>query len=329
MRAVRVHELGKPYKGEIAETPAPEPGPGDVVIRVHAAPVNYVDTITLAGGYQFTPKLPYTPGKGPVGVVTEVGKDVSGFETGERILAMTEHGGYAEMALAGSGNCYKLPDGLSFTDAATLPVAFDTAWMCLREQARIKSGESVLVLGANGAVGRAAMQLAKAMGAGRVLAGVSSPEKYQGLEDDGAGGMVDLSGSNLRDAVRQQVYDLNEGEGVDIVIDPIGGDAFDGAVRAIAWRGRLVVVGFAAGRIPEIKTNYLMLKNIEISGIQISDYRRREPGLLGKCYKEIFGYHAAGKIKAPASTSLPLEEWKSALEMVAGRRAPNRLILTP
>ena len=264
-----------------------------------------------------------------MGVVTEVGGDVDGFETGERVLAMTETGGYAEMAVAGAGNCYKLPDGLSFADAATLPVAFDTAWMCLREQARIKTGDSVLVLGASGAVGNAAMQLAKPMGATRVLAGVSSAEKFVGFRDFGADGMVDLSDDNLRDGIREQVYDLNQGEGVDIVIDPLGGDAFDGAIRAIAWRGRLVIVGFAAGRIPELKTNYLMLKNIEVSGIQISDYRRKEPGLLRQCYQEVFDYHAAGKIKAPASTTMPLEDWKKALEMVAGRKAPNRLILTP
>ena len=329
MRAVRVNKLGTPFTGEIAETPAPAPGPRDVMIRVHAAPVNYVDTVTLSGRYQFAPNLPYTPGKGPAGIVTSVGAEVDGFEVGDRILAMAEHGGYAEMAVAGGENCYKLPDELSFADAATLPVSFDTAWMSLREQARIKTGDTVLVLGASGAVGNAAVQLAKAMGAVRVFAGVSSPDKFESLREFGADAMVDLSRDNLRDSIRGQVHDVNAGEGVDIVIDPLGGDAFDGAIRAIAWRGRHVIVGFAAGRIPELRMNYPMLKNIEISGIQISDYRRKAPGLLRQCYQEVFDYYVDGKIKIPASTTMPLEDWKTALEMVAGRKAPNRLILEP
>ena len=329
MRAVRIYGLGTPYKGEIANMPALEPGPGEVAIRVEAAPVNFVDIITIAGGYQFAPPIPYTPGKGPVGVVTQVGTGTQGIAPGDRILAMAEHGGFAEMAVAGVTSCYKLPDGLSFTDAATLCVAFDTAWMSLREQARIKAGETVLVLGANGAVGIAALQLAKAMGALKVLAGVSGPEKFAGLESLGADGMIDLSQDNLRDKLREQVHELNGGEGVDIVIDPLGGDAFDGAVRALNWRGRLVVVGFAAGRIPKIQTNYLMLKNIELSGIQISDYRRREPGLLRRCYEELFSLYAAGELKPLATTTMKLEEWKTALEMVARRQAPNKLILVP
>ena len=329
MRAVRVRQLGTPYQGEIAEMPALEPGPGEVVIQVEAAPVSFVDTITIAGGYQFAPPIPYTPGKGPVGAVTQVGAGAEGIALGDRVLAMAEHGGFAEMAVASAASCYKLPDGLSFTDAATLPVAFDTAWMSLREQARIKAGETVLVLGASGAVGIAALQLAKAMGAFKVLAGVSSSEKFEGLQDLGADRMIDLSQDNLRDSIREQVRERNGGDGVDIVIDPLGGDAFDGAVRALNWRGRRVVVGFATGRSPEIKTNYLMLKNIELSGIQISDYRRREPGLLRRCYEELFTLYAAGELKPLAATTMKLEEWKTALDMVAERQAPNKLILVP
>ena len=329
MRAVRVHELGTPFKGEIAETPEPQPGPGEVVIQVRAAPVNYVDTIAISGGYQFSPDLPYTPGKGPAGIVTNVGGDVGGIKAGDRVLALAELGGYAEMAVAVGENCYKLPEGMSFADAATFGVAFDTAWISLRERARIKPGETVLVLGASGAVGSAAVQLAKIMGAARVLAGVSSAEKFEAPQDAGADAMIDLSGDNILDSIREQVFAANGGDDVDIVIDPLGGDVFAGAVRALAWQGRLVVVGFAAGRIAELKTNYLLLKNIEVSGIQISDYRKKQPDLLRQCYREIFEYYVAGDIKAPASTTMPLEDWKKALEMIAGRKAPNRLILTP
>lgn len=325
MRAVRVHELGTPFRGTLTETPVPEPGPGEVLIQVFAAPVNYVDWVTLSGGYQFHPPLPYTPGKGPAGIVRGLGAGTEGLEVGTRVLALAEYGGYAELAVAPAAHCYPLADDLSFVDAATLSVAFDTAWISLREQARIRSGESVLVLGASGAVGNAALQLARAMGAGRILAGVSSA----GQSEAAADANVDLSRSPLRDTLREQVHALNGGEGVDIVIDPLGGDAFDGALRALAWRGRLVVVGFAAGRIPTLKTNYLMLRNIEVSGIQISDYRRKAPELLRRAYGEIFEFLAAGTIQAPPAETLGLADWQTALERVAGRQARGRQILVP
>ena len=260
MRAVHVHELGQPFEAALGASPDPIAGPGEVLIEVCAAPVNYVDTLIVTGQYQFKPSLPFTPGKGPAGVVRAVGDQVNDFAVGDRVLAMAEYGGYAEMAVADQQQCYRLPDQLSFVDAAAMAVAFDTAWMSLRERARINPGETVLVLGATGAVGNAAVQLAKIMGAAKVFAAVTSPEKFDGLAQFGADAMIDLSAGDPRDAIREQIYRANDGQGVDIVIDPVGGDAFDGAIRAIAWRGRLVVVGFAGGRIPSLKMNYLLLK---------------------------------------------------------------------
>ena len=329
MRAVRVNEFDRPEAIELAGVKTPPIGPGDVLIRTHAAPVNYVDIVAMQGKYQFKPALPYTPGKGPAGVVLEVGREVTDFAVGDRVLAMAEYGGYAEQAVAPAGQVYKLPASLSFVDAAAMSLAFDTAWMALRERGRIAPGESVLVLGASGAVGSAAVQLAKAMGAAQVLAGVSRPERFDALKNLGADGYIDLSQPDLRESVRSQVFALTGDNGVDVVIDALGGDPFDGAIRSLAWRGRMVIVGFAAGRIPTLKMNYPMLKNIEVSGLQISDYRKRAPELMAQCYAEIFAMYADGRIHPPASQTFALGQFREAIDSVISRDVTDRVIFEP
>ncbi len=329
MRAVLVDEFGSFDRAAVRQVPDPVAGPGEVLVEIHAAPVNYVDLVTFRGEYQFTPTLPYTPGKGPAGVVRAVGDGVTSVSVGDRVLAMAEYGGYAELLAADSRQVYRLPEGLSYVDAAAMALGFDTAWMALRDRARLQPGESVLAIGATGAVGGAVVQLARAMGARRVLAGVSSPRKIDGLQEVGADGFVDLSGTGLRDSIREQVFAANEGLGVDVVVDPLGGDPFDGALRALAWRGRLVVVGFAAGRIPTLKTNYLLLKNIEVSGLQISDYRKRTPQLLAECYRQVFAFFEQGLVQPPPAVAVPLDDWKPAMQSVASRTAPARLVLLP
>jgi NADPH2:quinone reductase len=250
---------------------------------------------------------------------------VTDFAPGDRVLAMAEYGGYAELAAVDHRQVHHLPDQLSFTDAAAMSLAYDTAWMALRERARLEPGNSVLVLGASGAVGQAAVQLARAMGAGTVLAGVSRPGRPAGPAD----AVIDLSAADLRNSVREQVLAATAGRGVDIVIDPLGGDAFDGAVRSLAWRGRLVIVGFAAGRIPVLKMNYPLLKNIEVSGLQISDYRKRVPELVKECYREVFRLYVEGSITPPTSSASPLAEWATAMEKIGSGTAGQRLVLLP
>nr|WP_239028363.1 NADPH:quinone oxidoreductase family protein [Pseudonocardia acidicola] len=299
------------------------------MVEVRAAPVNYVDLVTFRGEYQFKPVLPYVPGKGPSGVVREVGPGVAGLAPGDRVLAMAEYGGYAELTAVDHRQVYRLPDALAFVDAAAMSLGFDTAWMALRDRARIRPGETVLVLGATGAVGLAAVQLARAMGAGLVLAGVSRPERFAPAAAAGADAMIDLSRPDLRESVRTQVLAATDGVGVDIVIDPLGGDPFDGAVRSLAWRGRLVVIGFAAGRIPVLKANYPLLKNIEVSGLQISDYRKRMPELVAECYREVFTFHEQGLVAAPLSTTVPLADWKVAFRAVQAGGATSRQVLLP
>jgi len=264
MRAIVVDEFGPPERLRIADVAPPVPDGGEVLVRVHAAPVNYVDLLVVGGTYQFLPQCPFIPGKGPAGVVTALGPEVTAVRVGDRVLAMAEQGGYAEAVALRADQCYGLPPRMSFLEAASLSLVYDTAWFALRERARLASGETVLVLGASGGVGRAAVQLACAMGA-HVLAGIARPERGPAVLAAGAHTVIDLSRENLRDRLREQVYDATDGRGADIILDPLGGAVFSAAVRALAWSGRLVVIGFAAGSVPTLKTNYLLLKNIEVS----------------------------------------------------------------
>jgi NADPH2:quinone reductase len=328
MRAVVVKEFGPIASHEIGELPDPYPGRGEVLVTIKAAAVNYVDSLVVTGKYQFLPECPFAPGKLPCGVVTALGAGVTHLEVGERVLTLAEQGGYAEQISVDAKQCCKLPAAMSFVDAASMALVYDTAWFALFERARLRSGESVLVLGSTGGVGRAAVQLAKAMGAG-VLAGVSTPAKAALALEAGADHIIDLSKGNLREALREQIFASNGGKGVDIVIDPIGGDAFDAALRALAWRGRLVVIGFASGRIPTVTANYLLVKNIEVSGLQVSDYRKRTPELMAQCMRDIFTLFEAGKLKPAAAITYPLDRFAQALQDIVDRRAAGRIVLLP
>lgn len=330
MHAVRVHRLGSIDNGRIEEIPLPPVGPRDVLVEVQAISVKYVDLVTIQGRYQFHPDLPYTPGKGPAGIVRTIGSDVTRVQVGDRVLGMAEAGGFAEAVAVPADQVHVLPATLGFCEAATMAVSYDTAWMALRDRARLEPGQSVLVLGATGAVGRATVQLARAMGAGLVLAGLEEPQR---LDSDPLGeivdGRVDLRQPDLRDRIRDDVRALTHGRGVDIVIDVVGGDAFDGAIRSLAWRGRYVVVGFASGRIATLQSNYVLLKNIEVTGLQISDYRKQMPELVTTAFREVFSSYEAGAVQVPAYESHPLEYWSTALRSIEERKVDRAIVLEP
>ena len=327
MRAVIVSEFGEIEATGLGNVPEPVPGPDDVLVSTRAVAVNYVDLLVIAGKYQFRPECPFIPGKAPAGVVEALGEEVDQFKVGDRVLAMAEEGGYAEQVTVAADQCYRLPSSMSFADAAAMALVYDTAWVALRKRSRIRDGEVALILGASGGVGYAALQLAQAMGA-RTLAGISRPEKAGLVLDAGAEAVIDLNVPDLREDLRRQVYATNQGQGADVILDPLGGDIFDAALRALAWRGRMVVIGFAAGRIPVIKANYLLLKNIEVSGLQVSDYRKQTPDIMQDCFTDIFSLYQAGKIKPAPVTRVPLEDYRSALVQVRDRTAHGRLVLT-
>jgi NADPH2:quinone reductase len=327
MRGIVVHDFGPSDHLVIGEMPDPVPRADEIVVSVRATAANFVDLLVIGGVYQFKPKLPFVPGKCPAGVVQAVGANVTAFKPGDRVLTLAEEGGYGELCVTTEPRCVRLPPSLSFTDAASMSSVFDTAWFALRERARMEPGDNVLVLGASGGVGLAAVQLAKAFG-GHVLAGLSNPSKADMVREAGADAVIDLAAADLQDNLRSQVFAVTDGKGADVVLDMLGGDIFDAAIRAVAWSGRLVVIGFAMGRIPTIKANYLLVKNISVSGLQVSDYRKRTPAKTAACWTELFALYEAGTIKPLPTTVWPLARCAEALTALRDRTARGRIVLT-
>ncbi|CAM3344514.1 NADPH:quinone oxidoreductase [Bordetella sputigena] len=328
MQAAILREHGAIEQLRMETVADPVPATGQVVVDIQAIAANFVDTLVVAGKYQFLPERPFSPGKLPTGIVSAIGPGVTGLRSGDRVLTLAEHGGYAEKIAVPATSCFRLPDSLSFVDAAAMSLGFDTAWFALCERGRAKPGDTALILGATGAVGMAAVQLAKAYGV-RVLAAVSHPGKAATVLRAGADAVIDLSVPDLREGLRAQVHAATGGAGADIVLDPLGGDIFDAAIRAVAWRGRYVVIGFAAGRIPTLKVNYVMLKNMEVSGVQVSDYRKKAPDEMRHCIQEIFRLYEAGQLTAPRATVMPLDQVQDALRQLEARTAQGRLVLVP
>jgi NADPH2:quinone reductase len=327
LRAVVIDEFGPFEQAVIREMPDPAPGPDALLVEIHATAANYVDLLLIGGKHQSRPPLPFIPGKGPAGIVRAMGDGVAGFAVGDRVVAMCEPGGgYAELIAVPATQCHHLPPAMPFEDAASMALIYDTAWFSLCERGRYQSGETVLVLGASGGVGLAAIQLAKALGA-HVLAGVSNPEKFDLADAAGADAIIDLGRADLRDSLRAQVHEVTGGRGADIVIDPLGDAIFDAAIRALAWCGRMVVVGFAAGRIPTVKANYLLVKNIDVCGLQIGDYRRRAPDKMSACFAELFALQGAGRIRPLPTTTLPIARFHDALIAIRDRTARGRIVL--
>lgn len=327
MRAVIVEAFGPIENAAIGEAPDPTPGPGEVLVDVRATAANYVDLLLIAGKHQSRPPLPYIPGKGPAGVVLGLGEGVTGFAPGDRVLAMCEPGGgFAGRVAVPASSCHRIPDRLGFAEAAAMALIYDTAWFALRERGRYQDGETVLVLGATGGVGLAAIGLAKALGA-RVLAGVSTRSKTDLVREAGADAVIDLDRADLKDSLRDQVMAATGDHGADIVIDPLGDDIFDAALRAVAWCGRYIVIGFAAGRIPSVKANYLLVKNIDVGGLQIADYRKRRPDKTAQCFAELFALYEADRIAPPPTTVLPFERFGEALGAIADRSARGRIVM--
>lgn len=327
MRAVVVDAFGPFEQAAIRDVADPVAGPGELLVEIHATAANYVDILLMGGKHQSRPGLPFIPGKGPAGIVRAVGAGASGFTPGDRVVAMCEPGGgYAGLIAVPATQCHRIPPSMPFVDAASMALVFDTAWFSLRERGRYAEGETVLVLGASGGVGLAAVQLGKALGA-HVLGGVASADKADMVRHAGADTIIDLARADLHDSLRAQVYAATGGRGADVVIDPLGDAIFDAAIRALAWCGRLVVIGFAAGRIPTVKANYLLVRNIEVSGLQIGDYRKRRPDLTAQCFAEIFALYEAGKIRALPTTTLPIDRFAEALAAIRDRTARGRIVL--
>ena len=327
MRALVVRQHGPLDNLMLENLPEPQPGPEEVLIDVQAASINFPDLLVIGGTYQNLPPLPFVPGKDLAGTIAAVGAKISSFKEGERVMAQVEYGAYAERALAPARNCHRLPSRMSYAEGAAMGLTYLTAHFALIERGGLRSGEVVLVTGAAGGVGLATVQLAKAFGA-TVLAAVSDESKAAVARASGADHIVRTDGPALRDALRQQVFDAVGKRGVDLIIDSVGGDVFDASLRTIAWCGRLVTVGYASGRIPEVKAGLLLVKNISLIGLQISDYRDREPAKVQRAQAELFALHEAGKLKPHIMADYPLAQYRQALRQVADRKVLGKILLS-
>lgn len=327
MKAVVCRAHGPPEALRLEDWPTPEPGPGEVAIATRAAGINFPDLMVVSGTYQLLPPLPFVPGKELAGVVTAVGPGVGEFTPGDRVMAALEYGAFAEAVLAPAAQCHKLPDAVPFATAAAMGTVYQTAHFALIERGQYRAGETVLVTGAGGGVGMAAVQLAKAMGA-TVLAGVSRPERGGLAKAAGADHIIDLGRPGLREALRDQVRAATQGKMVDIVLDSVGGDVFDACLRTLAWRGRMVVIGFAGGRIPEVKAGYLLVKNIAVVGLQLSDYRDREPEHMREVQAELFALLTQGRIAPHVMARFPLARVAEALTLLARGQVLGKIVLT-
>lgn len=323
MRAVICSRLDGPSALTVGDMPAPALGPGQVRIAVRAAGVNFADTLIVQGRYQVKPPLPFVPGLEAAGEIVETAPDVTDIHPGTRVMATLSTGAYAEQAVCNASAVFPIPDGVDFVTAAAFPVAYGTAHGGLAWRADLKSGESVLVLGAAGGVGLATVEVAKAMGA-TVIAAARGADKLAVAREHGADHVIDYAAEDLRERAKA----LTGGRGVDVVFDPVGGDIFDAALRTLGWEGRLVVVGFAAGRIPQIAANLLLVKNIAATGLFWGEYRNRNPKLVRESFATLMRWLEAGKLKPLVSHVMPLGEAGAAMEMLLQRKATGKVVLT-
>ena len=322
MRAMLCRAFGGPENLELAETEAPSAGPGEVLIAVAAAGVNYADTLMLAGEYQEKPPFPFSPGLEIAGRVEAVGEGVDRIAPGDRVMAVTDHGGFAELAVAREADVYPLPITMDYETAAGFPIIYGTGHAALVWRGALEPGETLLVHAAAGGVGLAAVEIGKALGA-KVIATAGGPDKLAVATAHGADAAIDYRTEDIRERVKA----LTEGRGADVVFDPVGGDVFDASLRATAWSGRLLIIGFAAGRVPQIPANILMVKNLSAIGLYWGSYRKHQPQRLAVAFEELFAWYEAGRLNPLVSEAYELARAPEALRDLRERRSTGKLVL--
>lgn len=304
------------------ELPTPQPQAGEVLIEIKAASLNFPDLLIVQNKYQIKPPLPFVPGSEYAGVVQAVGEGVKHLQVGQNVACLSGTGGFATHTLAPAALCMPLPYGFSHVDAAAFIMIYATSWHALMDRAQLKTGETVLVLGAAGGVGTAAIQIAKAAGA-RVIAAASTDEKCALCTSIGADAAINYASKNLRDEIKA----LTDGKGPDVIYDPVGGDYAEPAFRSIAWRGRYLVVGFASGSIPSLPLNLTLLKGASIVGVFWGDFARREPKANAAMMTELANWYAQGKIKPVIDRTMPMAELKAAYAYMGSRGVMGKLVM--
>ncbi len=304
------------------ELPTPAPKAQEVLVKIEAASLNFPDLLIVQNKYQMKPPLPFVPGSEYAGTVEAVGEGVTHLKVGQRVACLSGTGGFATHAIAPAALCMPLPPGFPAVDAAAFIMIYATSWHALIDRAQLKSGETVLVLGAAGGVGTAAIQIAKAAGA-RVIAAASTDDKCALCKSIGADATINYSQENLRDSIKT----LTDGKGPDVIYDPVGGDFAEPAFRSIAWRGRYLVVGFASGPIPALPLNLTLLKGASLVGVFWGDFARREPKANAAMMDELAQWYAQGKVKPVIDSTMPMTELKAAYAHMGSRGVKGKLVM--
>lgn len=331
MKALLCKQFGPPEDLVLGELPDLAPGKGQVVVAVRACGVNFPDVLIIQDKYQFKPPLPFAPGAEVAGVVKALGEGVTNRKIGDRVIASTGWGGMSEQVLADAAKCIPMPDEMDFATGSALVLTYGTSHYALKDRAKLRAGENLVVLGAAGGVGLAAVELGKVMGA-RVIAGASTQEKVDLAKAHGADdGFVYPSGKLSRDegkAMSETIKQLTGGKGADVLYDPVGGDYAEPAVRAMNWEGRYLVIGFAAGDIPRIPLNLTLLKSCDIQGVFWGAFTAREPARNQEHLAEISRWLKEGKLRPHISAIFPLAEGGKAIRMLADRKAQGKVVVT-
>ena len=324
MRAIVVDHWMEPAELAVREIDPPPIGPGMLRIGVRAAGCNFFDILMVKGQYQMRPPFPFIPGAEVAGIVEEVGPGVKDFAPGDRVMAAPGIGAFAEQVVVPSKAAYRLPDGMSFEAGAAFPIVYPTSYAALKFRAPVTPGDWLLVHAAAGGVGIAAVQIGKAMGA-RVIGTAGGPDKLDIVRRAGAEVAIDYQ----REPWVERVKEVTGGHGADIIYDSVGGDVTDGSLKCIAWNGRLLVIGFASGRIPEVKLNRVLLKNISLVGLHWGAHTMHEPARVGETFCALFGLYAKGLIEPMIYRSYPMAELPAALEALGSRQSWGKIVVTP
>ena len=324
MRALVCHALSDDFSGvEVREVAVPEPGPGQVRIKVRATSINFPDLLLCQGKYQLKLEPPFTPGMDIAGVIDALGEGVDQFNLGDEVCGGARFGGFADYAVVNADGLQQKPDSMSFEQAASYSAAYLTAYVALVRRGRLQAGETLLVHGASGGVGMAAVDVGKLFGA-TVIATGGSDEKLARVKDYGADHAI-----NTADGFRTRVKDLTDGRGADVIYDPVGGDVFDESVRCIAFDGRLLVIGFTSGRIANVATNMPLIKGFSVVGVRAGEYGRQFPDRGRENVEQIWGWAREGKTRPYVHASLPLEQTVEGFRELQNRKVVGKLIITP
>ena len=324
MKALLCTRYGTPDDLEFADVPDPEPGAGEAVVKVAAAALNFFDTLIIAGKYQYKPAMPFSPSAEFSGTVERVGAGVTALKAGDRVLGYSGHGAARERIALSAERLVKLPDGVDFDRAAGLTVTYGTSLHALKDRARLQPGETLAVLGASGGAGLAAVELGKIMGT-RVIACASSAEKVAFAQKHGADAGIDYGKEDLKDALRR----VTDGRGADVIYDPVGGGYAEAALRSIAWYGRFLVVGFAAGEIPKLPLNLVLRKGCDVVGVFWGSWIERDKAGHRANTEQLLQWCAQGKLSSHVHAVYPLREAAAALKAIAARKVMGKVILRP